>query len=591
MKARTLFEKELKNKLALKSTGKQSEESLIIKAFKYFDLDNSGECSIDEFTKAVAKLGVTGFDSKALNDIFNTYDTNKNGELDYKEFACSLYNEDEEEPEQEGKKENEVDETTRLKLHNSKVMDKFRTIILSRGGTGILGLARQFKIFDDNNSKTLDLQELTKAVRDFQVDLSSNEIKILFNILDNDGTGEIQYDEFLREIRGDMNQKRKALVNQAFSKLDKDKSGVIDFNEIASIYNCKKHPDVISGKKTEKEVYQEFMSTFQLHAQIKGKGKVDDDISRDEFQEYYENISASIDRDDYFELMMNNCWKLGQPEAYEGKKAWANDDSKKKFDSESGKAAGKNFTALSDKKKTNPFGVDDSLGFDGKQKSQIEIKDSDSPIEKFRAILARRGVRGIMSVRRSFMIADDNNDKTIDFNEFKKLCKDYRIPIDDKEIKALFGEFDSDRSGTIDYDEFLRGIVGKMSKRRLATVKKAFVILDKNGNGVVELDDIRGTYNASKHPDVKAGKKTEEEILGEFLDTFEYHFNLLNDNKSKDRSITLEEFNEYYNNISMSVDNDDYFDLILNNAWNLDGSRVTKKGWAADSDVFGKKKK
>ena len=29
----------------------------------------------------------------------------------------------------------------------------------------------------------------------------------------------------------------------------------------------------------------------------------------------------------------------------------------------------------------------------------------------------------------------------------------------------------------------------------------------------------------------------------------------------------------YYNNISMSVVNDDYFDLILNNAWNLDGSK------------------
>ena len=54
MKARTLFEKELKNKLALKSDGKQSEESLIIKAFKYFDLDNSGECSPDEVAKAVA---------------------------------------------------------------------------------------------------------------------------------------------------------------------------------------------------------------------------------------------------------------------------------------------------------------------------------------------------------------------------------------------------------------------------------------------------------------------------------------------------------------------------------------------------------
>jgi len=29
------------------------------------------------------------------------------------------------------------------------------------------------------------------------------------------------------------------------------------------------------------------------------------------------------------------------------------------------------------------------------------------------------------------------------------------------------------------------------------------------------------------HPDVKAGKKTEDEILGEFLDTFEVHMSNL----------------------------------------------------------------
>jgi Ca2+-binding EF-hand superfamily protein len=36
------FEKELKNKLALKSSGHTSEETVLLKAFKYFDLDNSG---------------------------------------------------------------------------------------------------------------------------------------------------------------------------------------------------------------------------------------------------------------------------------------------------------------------------------------------------------------------------------------------------------------------------------------------------------------------------------------------------------------------------------------------------------------------
>ena len=601
MKARQLFEKELRNKLALKSSGKTSEEALIIKAFKYFDLDNSGECSKDEFLKAIAKLGVTGFPNKQLLEIFETYDTNKNGELDYKEFASCLYGEEDEDEEDNSNKneknnnntkgKNEdigISEEAQAKLKNSKVMDKFRTVILKRGGTGILGLARQFKIFDDNNSKTLDLTEVTKAIRDFQVDLSPNEIKILFNILDEQGSGEISYDVFLREIRGDMNSKRRSLVNQAFSKLDKDKSGSIEFEEISSLYNCKKHPEVLAGKKTEKEVFLDFMKTFQLHSEIKGKGKVDDIISREEFQEYYENISASIDRDDYFELMMTNCWKLGKAETYEGQKAWTNKDENTTVN----KSAGKGFNSLNNKgNKTSPFATDDKIGFGGNAKNTTEIPSDGTPLEKFKAAIARRGIRGIMSIRRSFMIADDNNDKTIDLKEFTKLCRDYRIPLDEKEAKSLFKTFDNDKSGSIDYDEFVRAVTDRMNKRRIAIVKKAFAILDKNGNGLVELDDIRGTYNASKHPDVKSGKKTEDEVLGEFLDVFEYHFNLLNDNKSKDRSITFEEFTEYYENISMSVENDDYFDLILNNAWNLDGSRVTKKGWKGDDDVFGQKKK
>ena len=33
----------------------------------------------------------------------------------------------------------------------------------------------------------------------------------------------------------------------------------------------------------------------------------------------------------------------------------------------------------------------------------------------------------------------------------------------------------------------------------------------------------------------------------------------------------MEEFVEYYKNISSSVDNDDYFALMMNNSWNLKG--------------------
>ena len=39
----------------------------------------------------------------------------------------------------------------------------------------------------------------------------------------------------------------------------------------------------------------------------------------------------------------------------------------------------------------------------------------------------------------------------------------------------------------------------------------------------------------------------------------------------RDGRVSLDEFIEYYKNISVSIDNDDYFALMMNNSWNLRG--------------------
>ncbi|MEY3238541.1 MAG: hypothetical protein RI883_2642 [Bacteroidota bacterium] len=67
-------------------------------------------------------------------------------------------------------------------------------------------------------------------------------------------------------------------------------------------------------------------------------------------------------------------------------------------------------------------------------------------------------------------------------------------------------------------------------------VIKAFKKLDRDNSGVVEINDLKGVYNAKQHPDVKSGRKTEDEILAEFLDTFEIHYSIL-DKKSRDGRI------------------------------------------------------
>lgn len=63
--------------------------------------------------------------------------------------------------------------------------------------------------------------------------------------------------------------------------------------------------------------------------------------------------------------------------------------------------------------------------------------------------------------------------------------------------------------------------------------------------------------------------------MKEFLETFEMHHNVMHGNKA-DGMITLDEFIEYYTNISANIDNDAYFDLMMSNAWNLDGKNNTE---------------
>lgn len=194
--------------------------------------------------------------------------------------------------------------------------------------------------------------------------------------------------------------------------------------------------------------------------------------------------------------------------------------------------------------------------------------------------MAQRGARGILGLARIFKIMDDDRSGYLDRQEFSKALKDYRVTMTPEEGNQLFSLFDMNGDGTISYDEFLRGVIGEMNTNRKNFVKKAFDKLDKNRNGVVEFDDIKDVYNAKNHPDVKLGKKTEEEVLSEFLDTFELHYSLQHPG-SKDRKITLDEFYEYYNNVSMSIDDDRYFELMMTNAWNLNNVSH-QKGWGAE---------
>jgi Ca2+-binding EF-hand superfamily protein len=98
----------------------------------------------------------------------------------------------------------------------AQILQHIQKKVASRGPRGISSLGKKFKIADDNRSGTLDQAEFAKAMHDFRMELNKKQVEVAWGIFDRDGSGEVSYDEFLRTIVGEMNQKRVAIAKKAF---------------------------------------------------------------------------------------------------------------------------------------------------------------------------------------------------------------------------------------------------------------------------------------------------------------------------------------------------------------------------------------
>ena len=155
---------------------------------------------------------------------------------------------------------------------------------------------------------------------------------------------------------------------------------------------------------------------------------------------------------------------------------------------------------------------------------------------------------------------------------------DFRVKISQEDCRKLFDLFDENDDGELSIDEFLISIRGQLNDFRKALVKQVFDKLDRDHSGLIDYTDLKGVYNASNHPEVRSGQKTEQEAIQDFLETFEVHRTLSKGDQmsKKDGSVTMNEFCDYYSNVSSSIDDDEYFKLMITNAWNLDNKQFKK---------------
>eukprot|EP01034_Spumella_vulgaris_P024624 gene24624-30992_t len=558
------------------------------------------------------------------------------------------------------------------------IIAKIKAEMKSRGSGGFIGLQRRFKIMDDDGSKSLSLSEFKKALKEFKMDLSEVDLRQLFEYFDADSSGSIDFEEFIQGVRDPMTDRRLNLVKLAFNIIDVDGSGIVDGQEIASMYDPSKHPEVLSKRKTPAQVLREFLDTFDVG------GVKDGMVTREEFINYYTNLSANIDNEDYFELMIRNAWHISGGEGqsanssnmrvlvtdFTGKETTVtlnSDLGLKGPDDINGiysrlaKQGVKDVMAINGKmlKKVNVNGVEvvtvqgavssiekddreaknrpnvgkapvfsrtavpsapgaisqplmmtgsgarpgsssrgnmappsnpnlnirnslthtfQAQGSKGQLAGQMlnsmqqqtirQNKETEKDIvgntllDVVRVQLLARGPAGIIDLQRKFIEMDTDNSKALDKNEFRAAMQANQVTFSDKQLDTLFAHFDADRSGTIDYVELLNGLRGQLSPKLLVLVHRAFDLMDHSSTGLIDPQLLLTHYDATRHPDVLTGTRRSEDVLKEFLDTFDVGGEVPG-------QITRGEFVNYYSNIAAAVNDDQYLEIILQKVWHL----------------------
>jgi Ca2+-binding EF-hand superfamily protein len=490
------------------------------------------------------------------------------------------------------------------------LVKEFRAAVARRGGlSGMASLGRAFRLYDTDRSQKLDKKEFMAGLQNFGLNLSSQTAGELMSCFDIDNDGLLDLTEFCRGVRGGMNEMRQNLVRQAFSILDRDGSGIVTMDEVARCYNAKAHPYVLDGRMTEAQVVQDFMRQWD------GIEK-DNQITIREFIEYYENVSTSIDRDDYFELMIRNAWHMAggsgvsantsnarvlvtdpdgsqrvvciekdlgldlqdvaevnrrlQAQGETGRYMGGGNNGKGKNTQQAAKKSGgyiPSFSQSQSQGRAPQAARTRDIQFGSAPAAEPQGEFTGSCLEAFRKqVMAHGGSNGIRTIASIFRRLDDNRNKKLDAEELGEGLAEWGMRMTKQDLAVLVAAMDRTGSGSVNFDDFLVAVRGGMSAARKVLVEKAFALLDRDGSGIVDFKDMASAYDTKAHPDVIAGKKTERDVLNEFMANFEKRGTV-------DGKITKQEFMAYYNDVSSNVDRDDYFELMMRNAWHMSGGQ------------------
>ena len=352
--------------------------------------------------------------------------------------------------------------------------------------------------------------------------LIDGELRILFEFYDGDSCGMIDYELLIRSIRDPLTGLRLSLVNLAFDQLDRQGSGMVDAAEVASLYDATRHPDVMRGSTSSQQALSSFLETFDVGSVRQGK------VTRQEFVNYYSNISESVENDDYFELIIRNVWHVDghsdaqsqaannrvmitrqdgsqHVEEYKDIRGYnsSNDQLMDRAEQEQkavviAKLQGRVPPGTQDAGSIIPIDSVHKIMQTNKRRSyqhrstvgllvdatvkQHSRHSGDRShmqptageqvlLDKIKGEVAVGGARGLVNLQRALRAADSDSNSLLSLPELKQALHAVHHTLSGPELRLLFSYFDPFATGFVGYEQVVEAVRNPLSAWRLALVK------------------------------------------------------------------------------------------------------------------------
>lgn len=109
----------------------------------------------------------------------------------------------------------------------------------------------------------ISLENFLYISSSFNINISLEELELIFNFFDKENTGSINYNILIQTIIGQINPNRETILKNIYSNFKKDNNGNVSLSEIKILFNASRHPDVLNGQKSRGQVYGEFWIIFR----------------------------------------------------------------------------------------------------------------------------------------------------------------------------------------------------------------------------------------------------------------------------------------------------------------------------------------